>query len=347
MRQYLLPEKGNFYKANMHMHTTVSDGCWTPEQAKEEYKKRGYSIMAYTDHEVMIPHDELNDENFLTILSTEIAVNAPWSEKGFWYVPTYHINIYAKDPHETVNPLFTEEKVFPKSRELVTDEMRKIHYERHYSVEAMNEMIATANKAGFLVSYNHPFWSIQGYEDYIGLEGVWGVELANYGCFRLGYQLDNSMQPIDDLLKKDKRVFPLATDDAHNPPDCFGGFVVVKADKLEYHTVMGALERGDFYASLGPSIDELYIEDGIVHLSCSEARLVSLTTECRFASVRGDNFDKTVTSAAFDINKYLELSRDATKKGLPFKPYFRITVQDKEGRTAHTRAYFVDELKAD
>ncbi len=62
MRQYLLPEKGNFYKANMHMHTTVSDGCWTPEQAKEEYKKRGYSIMAYTDHEVMIPHDELNDE---------------------------------------------------------------------------------------------------------------------------------------------------------------------------------------------------------------------------------------------------------------------------------------------
>ena len=92
MRQYLLPEKGNFYKANMHMHTTVSDGCWTPEQAKEEYKKRGYSIMAYTDHEVMIPHDELNDENFLTILSTEIAVNAPWSEKGFWYVPTYHIN---------------------------------------------------------------------------------------------------------------------------------------------------------------------------------------------------------------------------------------------------------------
>lgn len=155
------------------------------------------------------------------------------------------------------------------------------------------------------------------------------------------------MQPIDDLLKKDKRVFPLATDDAHNPPDCFGGFVVVKADKLEYHTVMGALERGDFYASLGPSIDELYIEDGIVHLSCSEARLVSLTTECRFASVRGDNFDKTVTSAAFDINKYLELSRDATKKGLPFKPYFRITVQDKEGRTAHTRAYFVDELKAD
>ena len=38
MKIYLLPEKENFYKANMHAHTTVSDGCWTPEQAKEMAK---------------------------------------------------------------------------------------------------------------------------------------------------------------------------------------------------------------------------------------------------------------------------------------------------------------------
>lgn len=344
MKIYLLPEKGNFYKANMHAHTTVSDGCWTPEQAKEEYKSRGYSILAYTDHEVMIPHDDLNDDDFLTILSTEIAVNARWPEKGFWYLPTYHINIYAKDPHEKVNPLFTESKVFPASRPLVTDEMRKVNYERRYSVEDMNKMIDVANKAGFLVSYNHPFWSIQNYNDYAGLEGVWGVELANYGCFRMGYQLDNSMQPIDDMLRLGKRVFPLATDDGHHPEDAFGCFIMLKAEKLEYHTVMAALERGDFYASLGPAINELYLEDGILHISCSDARLVSLTTECRFNAFAGDNFNANVNHAEFDMRKYLELSLDDTKTGLPYKPYFRVTVQDGEGRTAHSRAYFVDEL---
>ncbi|MBO5897602.1 MAG: hypothetical protein J6R04_01195 [Clostridia bacterium] len=42
MKQYLLPEKGIFYKANMHTHTTISDGQLTPEEIKEIYKARGY-----------------------------------------------------------------------------------------------------------------------------------------------------------------------------------------------------------------------------------------------------------------------------------------------------------------
>ena len=41
MKKYLLPESGNFYKANLHCHTNVSDGKWTPEKVKEEYSKQG------------------------------------------------------------------------------------------------------------------------------------------------------------------------------------------------------------------------------------------------------------------------------------------------------------------
>ena len=47
MRKYLLPESGNFYKVNMHNHTTNSDGEHTPEQIKEIYKSLGYSANAY------------------------------------------------------------------------------------------------------------------------------------------------------------------------------------------------------------------------------------------------------------------------------------------------------------
>ena len=32
MKKYLLPENGQFYKANLHCHSTVSDGHLTPEE---------------------------------------------------------------------------------------------------------------------------------------------------------------------------------------------------------------------------------------------------------------------------------------------------------------------------
>ena len=46
----LLPEAGHFYKANLHCHTVDSDGRLTHEEVKAEYQKRGYRIVAYTDH---------------------------------------------------------------------------------------------------------------------------------------------------------------------------------------------------------------------------------------------------------------------------------------------------------
>ena len=76
MRKYLLPDSGNFYKANLHVHTTVSDGQMTPEEIKRIYKEHGYSIVAFTDHEIMVPEPHLTDGEFLAITSTEISVNS-------------------------------------------------------------------------------------------------------------------------------------------------------------------------------------------------------------------------------------------------------------------------------
>lgn len=69
MKKYLLPEKGNFYKANLHAHSTVSDGHFTPKELKNLYKNKGYSILAYTDHELLVDHSDLNDDEFLAITS--------------------------------------------------------------------------------------------------------------------------------------------------------------------------------------------------------------------------------------------------------------------------------------
>ena len=82
MRKYLLPESGNFYKANLHCHTNVSDGKWTPEKVKEEYKKMGYSVIAYTDHNIMLPHPDLTDDSFLALTGYEINISTPRDENG-------------------------------------------------------------------------------------------------------------------------------------------------------------------------------------------------------------------------------------------------------------------------
>ena len=49
MKKYLLPENGRFYKANLHCHTTVSDGRKTPEDTKAAYRAMGYDFIALTD----------------------------------------------------------------------------------------------------------------------------------------------------------------------------------------------------------------------------------------------------------------------------------------------------------
>ena len=75
MRNYLLPKDGRFYKANLHCHTTFSDGRKTPAEIKELYARLGYSVVAITDHDLLIPHDELTDSNFLALHGFEIEVN--------------------------------------------------------------------------------------------------------------------------------------------------------------------------------------------------------------------------------------------------------------------------------
>lgn len=38
-------------RADLHIHTTASDGCWTPERLLEESKKVGLEFLAVTDHD--------------------------------------------------------------------------------------------------------------------------------------------------------------------------------------------------------------------------------------------------------------------------------------------------------
>ena len=55
------------YKANLHAHSTISDGELTPAAMKELYRSRGYSILSITDHNTPMPHNDMTEDDFLKV----------------------------------------------------------------------------------------------------------------------------------------------------------------------------------------------------------------------------------------------------------------------------------------
>ncbi|MBQ8416443.1 MAG: PHP domain-containing protein [Clostridia bacterium] len=337
MKHYLLPEGGKFYKANMHLHTTVSDGCYTPEDIKKIYMDLGYSILAYTDHEVIVPHTDLTDENFLALTGYEITI---WESGSHIDRKVFHLNLIAKEAENNVSSSFRLVDV-DQDRQYVTEEMMKYNHPRKYSSECVNEIIESAKKEGFLVSLNHPVWSTQNYTDYADLKGLWATEVYN-SASNLGGAIENT-QAFEDLVRLHEPVFPLAVDDTHYPFHVGHGWIMVKAHSLDYPTVISALEKGDFYASTGPEIKELYLEEGILHIKTSEAAGIYVTTEkIKRWSAMGTE-EEPVTEASFNVSDYVQRTLAGTTNK---QAYIRVTVKDFKGEYAYSRAYFLDELAA-
>jgi len=83
----------NMHKANLHCHTTISDGKHTPKEVKAIYQEKGYGIIAFTDHNEWACQNDLSDENFLAINGCEASVSARGSNSN--RLRKYHFNLYA------------------------------------------------------------------------------------------------------------------------------------------------------------------------------------------------------------------------------------------------------------
>lgn len=326
---YLLDPKKSFYKANLHCHSTRSDGHASLEEIKAEYMKRGYSVVAFTDHDALYVNSSLTDEDFVAITSTELAIkeDASASTLVSHRMKCAHLNFYALDEKNDMTPCYSlayDKKKLPEVR-------YEGEYTRTYSPECINEMIRIGHEKGFLVSLNHPSWSLQDSSDYLSYEGLDFVEIYNTGCVRAGHADDESV--LDIMALNGKRVFCTAADDNHNEAgfdgpesDSFGGFVMINAQKLEYGAIMTALKNGDFYASSGPKIYSLERDGDTVSVSCSKAERIFLATDSRLRRSVAAPEKETVTKASFK---------------LPKGDYslFRIIVEDGSGKRAYTQFY--------
>ena len=344
---------GTFYKANLHSHSTLSDGNLTPAQMKEEYQKRGYSILALSDHDVLHCSYELSDEAFLVLTAYEISVRSDDVAIPHAYRRVVDLNLFAKNPHNVTQVGFHPDTVahWIKRGRITEQQAREIKYagelrDNHYYPANINQIIREANENGFLVCINHPVWSLVNAQDYGVYEGAWAMEIYNHGCAVLS-GMNDAENVFEDMLRSGKKIYAVATDDNHNsfPLDCsqcdsFGGFTMIKAESLDYAAVIEAMENGYFYASTGPLIQELYYEDGKIYLTCSEAAEISMNSLGRWGRRVAADEGKTIIGAVFDLENDLF----GRPQNMNCWGYVRFRVTDKQGKRAYTNAYYLDEL---
>ena len=323
MKHYLLPQNGQFYKGNMHSHSVLSDGAYTPEQLKEIYKAKGYSVYAYTEHGTYHDLRHLDDPEFVTLPSYEANLTRDYTTTPFPALQTketvmpaqaevVHLNMYAIDPDKTT--------AHPN-----IDDIKEAH-----SLENVNELIRRGNEAGFIVCYNHPHWSLNTGALYNKLEGLCAIELINGAAYRSS-ALDFVPHVMREMAWNGKRLTALAGDDTHWERHFFQAWTMFKAPELSHKAIIEAIQQGNCYTSCGPEIHELYVEDGKIHIKTSAAQGIFMATAGRAKrSVLMANDDaEPITEATFNLDED--------------DIFFHFIVKDQRGRPAATRIYYLDE----
>ena len=217
----IIDKNGNkWFKVGLHVHTSRSDGVFSPEAAARRYKEEGFDAVALTDHWI---HGDEGELEGLKILS------------GCEY------NLGAADTAVDVIHIVGVGMTSP------LDVPRDI---------SRQELIDKINEAGGIAILAHPAWSLNSTQQIESLHGFSALEIYN-SVSDVCQSFRPYSGIIVDLLANDGYILPLvATDDTHyyeGEDDC-KSFVMVRAESLTRENILNAIRNGDFYASQGPEL---------------------------------------------------------------------------------------------
>jgi len=235
---FLLP--GRWYKANLHTHTTASDGVVSPAERVRQYRRAGYHVLALTDHRKTNDCRQLDGRGMLLISGIECHPLCPSAG-----VPLHLVGLHV--PHG-----------FAPS-----------------CPDDANRTIADIRSAGGEVILAHPAWCCQGYDDFRDLRHLAAVEVYNATCARHGRA--SSESEWDIALHHEMSLPCIGVDDCHcaDGEDVFESWTWLRMPSLGVRQVLRALRTGACYASCGPRIHDFRLADGQVRLRCSPAQEVT------------------------------------------------------------------------
>ena len=276
--------EGNWYRGNLHTHTTSSDGVKTPGEMAEHYRHNGYDFLCISDHNTVTDVSGLSSADFLLIPGAELDVEG--QEHGLHVVA---LNI------PTVPPSL------PGA-------------EAHEALAAIREMGGEAIIA-------HPY--DLALSELLAVDGYLGIEIFNtsvHYAFGRGY----ATFQWDALLARGRKVWGFATDDAHwhhheyRPLDVCGGWIMVKAPSLTVHHIMDGIRRGLFYASNGPTIEYLTVTDERATVRTLPCRTITFAGQdwnnSKCFTARGDDLLSTIDYERQGTEEYLRIEC-ITKEG--------------------------------
>ena len=239
---------GQFYKGNLHTHSTRSDAVRDPADVCALYRDAGYDFLAVTDHFLPKYGFPITDtrpyrtNSFTTLLGAE--VHAPATQLGeIWHILSIGL---------------------------------PLDFSPTESTETGPALASRCLGAGAFVSIVHPAWYGLTVADAETIPRANAIEVYNHTS-AIRTDRGDGWGLMDAMLARGHRLNICANDDAHfKCNDFFGAWTMVKSDSLEPESLLAALRNGQSYASQGPEIHAIAIDGQSISVECSPAVSVIL-----------------------------------------------------------------------
>jgi hypothetical protein len=229
---------GTFRKAQLHCHTTNSDGLLSPHEVAERYRAAGYAFIVFTDHDRVTACDDLNDGTFLALPGVESTVPRPFRPLG---------------PH-----------------------LGRLGIPGDLTARGAQPAIDATVAAGGVVSLHHPGWTGNLWTgrwtaaEMAALRAYHLVEISNHHS-------DSGAEVRRWAAVLARRgagasIFGVAVDDLHRPRDFDTGWILVKTPGVGAAAFLDALRRGAVVASTGPAA-EFSARDGAITCATDAPRI--------------------------------------------------------------------------
>lgn len=307
----------NWYKGNLHTHSYWSDGDDYPEMIMKWYKDSGYDFVTLSDHNILAEGEkwiepekgtqheqtfqnyldtfgedwivfEENQGHYRVLLKTLEEYRTLFEDEGrFLILKSEEITDGFENKSIHVNATNVQELIEPQGGNSIVDVMQN-------NIDAVYEQREETGEPMF-PHINHPNfgWSITA-EDLKGLEGERFFEVYNGHphVHNEGDSLRSGTEQMWDevithyLIEGKPVMYGIAVDDAHHYQEMSTenanpgrGWIQVKSHELSPDSIIAAMERGDFYASNGVSVQSIKFDGHTLTINIDDEEGVQYTTE--------------------------------------------------------------------
>jgi len=241
MAEFRYDTTHRWYKGNVHIHSTVSDGGKDFAELAAMYAEAGYDFLARTDHGTC--SDVAADEAEYPLLWLD-GIELAGADYGGSF---YHVVCLG-----TLTGIEPETPFVP-------------------ALEA-------ARAQGAITILAHPYWTGNTPADALRY-GLEGVEVYNHVVRWLNGKSEGGVH-WNAMLGQSPNTLAFATDDTHartEHPGWNGGWIVVNAPECTREALMAAMRAGNFYSSCGPEFHAIEFDGENVTLTTSPVQFVRLT----------------------------------------------------------------------